>query len=412
MAGRYSQSWPTRSWTVAFVAGLALAVFATATVVGASDVETSPTPADFSSALERMLIEGLHELQRGDLDAAHDRISSLVEQQPDFRLAHLIRGDMLMARGTGLSRFGQGLPQEEKVADLLSEARARWSRYRRSPPPRAMPEGLLKVPEVTPSVLVVNLQQNRLFVLENRGDRLTKTLDFYVSIGKNGVEKQTEGDERTPVGYYLVSGYLAGETLPDLYGTGAFPLTYPNGWDRLHGRTGSGIWIHGTESTTYSRPPRSSRGCLTLSNQDFQTLREAVEIENTPVLVASDIEWVTAEHGERRRRHLEARVEAWRRAWESRDTTHYLDFYSDEFRTDGMDLSEFGAYKKSVNEGKRFIRVRLEEVGIYAYPGESDLVVVDFLQHYESDTFKASTRKHQYWRREAEGWRIVFEERV
>ncbi len=77
-----------------------------------------------------------------------------------------------------------------------------------------------------------------------------------------------------------------------------------------------------------------------------------------------------------------------------------------------MNRTQFGEYKKSVNQGKKYIRVRLEDVGIYGYPGETDLVVVDFLQHYESDTFSVSTRKHQYWRRERTGWRIIFEERV
>ncbi len=412
VAGRYSKNKRNRAWARIGVVALTLAALSWVTTAGANDVATGLSAGESTPMLERALVEGLQDVRRGKLDEAHERMDRLVERQPDFRLAHLIRGDMWLAQATGLDRFGQGLADGEHADDLLLEARARWRRYRRSPPPRALPEGLLKVPDVAPSVLVVDLDQNRLFVFERRADGLTQTRDFYVSIGKNGSEKRVEGDERTPVGYYLVSGYLAGETLPDLYGTGAFPLTYPNGWDRLQGRTGSGIWIHGTESTTYSRPPRSSRGCVTLSNQDFEALMQAVEIRETPVLVASGLEWVPEARAHRRGRQLEARVEAWRRAWESRDTPRYLAFYSDQFRTQGMDRSRFGAYKKSVNAGKSYIRVRLEEMGIYGYPGEPDLVVVDFVQHYESDTFKASTRKHQYWRREPTGWRIVFEERV
>ena len=38
-----------------------------------------------------------------------------------------------------------------------------------------------------------------------------------------------------------------------------------------------------------------------------------------------------------------------------------------------------------------------------------DLVVVDFLQRYESDSFSSSRRKHQYWRLEDGAWRIVFD---
>src|SRR3546814_8483534 len=48
--------------------------------------------------------------------------------------------------------------------------------------------------------------------------------------------------------------------LPDFYGDGAYPLNYPNEWDKHEGRKGYGIWLHGTPSTTYSRPPRASDG--------------------------------------------------------------------------------------------------------------------------------------------------------
>ncbi len=416
VAGRSSKSGPTsrvggRAGRVA--AGLAAVWLAWAAAAGANDVATGLPADELTSPLERGLVEGLVELQRGDLDTARERLALLVERQPDFRLAHLVRGDLWLAQATGLRRFGQGLlPTDGRLADLLFEAQARWSRYHRSPPARSVPRGLVKVPPRSPSVLVVDLLQNRLFVFERRGDQLVQTRDFYVSIGKNGSEKQHEGDDRTPVGVYLVSDWLAGETLPDMYGPGAFPLNYPNGWDRLNGRTGSGIWIHGTESTTYSRPPRSSRGCVTLSNEDFRSLMETVEIRDTPVLVASGLEWVPVEVAGRERGQLESQVEQWRSAWESRDTARYLSFYSDSFRTQGMTREAFSAYKRQVNRGKKFIRVRLDEMGIYGYPGESDLVVVDFVQRYESDSFQRTSRKHQYWRREPDGWRIVFEEKL
>ena len=392
---------------------LLLTALAWSTEAASENVATQSAVPNATSPLERGLVEGLLELRTGDLAGAHDRLESLVERQPDFRLAHLIRGDLWMAQAAGLRTFGQGLAdQEETLSDLLFEARARWQRYQATPPASAVPEGLLRVADDAPSVLVISLLDNRLYVFERQGERLVQTADYYVSIGKNGSEKQLEGDERTPVGFYLVSSYLDGKTLPDLYGVGAYPINYPNGWDRLHGRTGSGIWIHGTESTTYSRPPRSSRGCVTLSNQDFQELMSTVEIKRTPVLVTDRFDWMEIDRAQRRSRQLEARLEAWRKAWESRDTSRYLNFYSDSFRTQGMDRRAFEDHKKRVNQGKRFIRVRLDQVGIYGYPGESDVVVVDFVQHYENDSFRSTGRKHQYWRRESDGWRIVFEERL
>ena len=62
------------------------------------------------------------------------------------------------------------------------------------------------------------------------------------------------------------------------YGTAAFPISYPNEWDRRQGRNGFGIWLHGTPSDTYSRPPRASDGCVVLTNQDIQTMNSALKI--------------------------------------------------------------------------------------------------------------------------------------
>ena len=110
----------------------------------------------------------------------------------------------------------------------------------------------------------------------------------------------------------------------------------------------------------------------------------------------------------------------WNISW-SRDSERYLRHYAADFRTGSMDRSSFASHKRRVNASKKYIRVDLDQVGIYGYPGEPDLALVDFQQSYESDNFRASRRKHQYWRRDsgreriayhpggAERWRIVYE---
>ena len=46
----------------------------------------------------------------------------------------------------------------------------------------------------------------------------------------------------------------------------------------------------------------------------------------------------------------------------------------------------------------------------FAYPGERDLILVNFDQHYASSNFSNRSAKRQYWKREADGqWRIVYE---
>ena len=110
------------------------------------------------------------------------------------------------------------------------------------------------------------------FLFKNQKGVPTLIKDFYVTIGKNGAGKYVEGDQKTPVGVYFVTDFISPEELPDLYGDGAFPIDYPNVWDQRHGRTGYGIWLHGTPSKIYSRPPEDSNGCVIVSNQDLNAL--------------------------------------------------------------------------------------------------------------------------------------------
>jgi murein L,D-transpeptidase YafK len=369
-----------------------------------SSPEKSLTPRQ-----ERRLVQTLFDIRQGRLEDALRNSSFLVKEEPDFKLAQLIYGDLLMARTGILASFGHRLGAD-RVDGHRAEAQARLQRYLSSPPVSAVPASLLKLPSQVQAAIVVDVSTYRLYVFEQQQGRFVHTGDFYVSIGKGGSEKRREGDERTPIGVYLVDAYLPGEQLPDLYGVGAFPISYPNGWDRLQGRTGDGIWIHGTESTTYSRPPLSSQGCVTLANADFDWLRHHVEVDETPVVVTDGIDWIEPWQQERDRHRVELAIDKWRRDWESRDTGRYLSHYSKAFRTPGMNRRDFAQHKRRVNAGKRFIGVELENLGAFRYPGEENLVLVDFLQHYRSDSFNRTRRKQQYWRREGEVWRIVFEE--
>ncbi|MDX1503231.1 MAG: L,D-transpeptidase family protein [Thermoanaerobaculia bacterium] len=395
-------------------AGLAGVLLALALpLTGASDVgpdvsrlEPVPTPLP-----ERRLVQGLLDTSRGQLTDALGNLDELVRAQPDFQLAHLVRGDLLLALAGRVGEFGAGVPAA-LAGGFRDEARARLLRYLDSPPPNAVPSGLLRLPDTTPAALAVDLERYRLYVVENRGGRLVRTRDYYVAIGKGGTDKRFEGDEKTPVGVYFVTEYIPGEKLADLYGAGAFPISYPNGWDRALGRTGSGIWIHGTEWALYSRVPLSSRGCVTLANEDFARLRESVTLQQTPVLLAGRLEWASTDDVASDARELTSAIESWRRDWESLDTDRYLDHYSQSFRGRGMSRGEFASHKRRVNAGKRWVRVGISQLGLYAYPGEEGMVVADFRQDYESDGFRSSVRKRQYWRREAGRWRIVLEENV
>src|SRR5690606_11019370 len=117
--------------------------------------------------------------------------------------------------------------------------------------------------------IVLDAQKSRLYVYRNENGKPSYVADYYVTLGKNGSEKHVEGDKRTPLGVYLASCKLD-RKLPDFYVDAAYPLNYPNEWDKHQGKKGHGIWLHGTASDTYSRAPRASDGCVVMANPDLK----------------------------------------------------------------------------------------------------------------------------------------------
>ena len=145
----------------------------------------------------------------------------------------------------------------EKVDDLRAEALLRVRACRERPNGERVPRYILQMHSEQKHALVVDSRRSRLYVFENVGGRPQYIADYYVTLGKNGMEKTREGDQKTPIDVYHVTANLPRQKLTDFYGAGAFPINYPNAWDKRLGRNGHGIWLHGTPSDTYSRPPRA-----------------------------------------------------------------------------------------------------------------------------------------------------------
>ena len=366
---------------------------------------------------EAMLSRTVQEVGNRRLDAAASEIDRIIRDYPNFRLAHLIKGDLLLARARPLSTVGDasGAPAD-RLEDLRAEARARLARVRQQRPVDLVPRHVVQLQPEQRYALVVDTARSTLYVFENRDGEARYVTDYYVSIGKNGIDKFREGDNRTPLGVYHVTGRLSRAKLnttygklAELYGVGALPINYPNEWDRREGRNGHGIWLHGVPFDTYSRPPRASNGCVALTNEDFTTISRDIQIGLTPVVIADGVDWVTPGTGITLRNELLQQVESWRQVWENRDIDQYLAHYAPGFTAGRMNLAKWAAQKRKVNAGKSWIRVKLDRVSIFLYPGRDDLAVITFHQDYRSNNLARQMRKRQYWIREDGVWRILHE---
>ncbi len=352
---------------------------------------------------EQRLVAGLRALTQAEFEQAFERLEALVAAKPDFRLAQAVYGDLLMARA---GRLAQG-PRLD--AELLAEARVRLDYADFALHRNHLPASLVQLNPHQRHAIVVDLQHSRLYLYENRDGMPHLVADYYASHGKNGAAKEVEGDKKTPLGVYRVTSFIEDGELPPLYGSGALPIDYPNPWDRLQGRTGYGIWLHGSPTDTYSRPPQASDGCVALTNPDFAALSRQVDAGSTPVVITPRVEWLRPQAWRERQRQLQAVVDQWREDWASRDHQRYLAHYSPAFQARGLDLPRWSDYKRRVNGAKRFIDVRLRDLSLFLYPGEEPMFTAQFVQDYRSDNFNRVSRKRLFWRWEQGRWRIVHE---
>ena len=398
---------------VAVVGTTAVAATALASSAKAQS-NTGELPRTVSDAgPEAQLAKIFKEIEANRLNNALQLTEALLRQYPNYRLAHLIRGDLLLARTQPIQGFGalNGAPAD-KVADLRAEAVVRLKGYREKPQENFVPRYLLQMQPDQRHAIVVDTKRSRLYVYENdlkNGGRPRFVADYYVTQGKLGSDKLVEGDKKTPIGVYHVTANLPRQKLADLYGSGAFPISYPNELDRQQGRGGSGIWLHGTPSDTFARPPKASDGCVVLTNQDLDAVAKNLQVGLTPVIISSSVEWLSLDDWNKERNELNKTIENWRADWESRDTERYLKHYSKRFKAGGQSFDQFAAQKRQVNAGKEWIKLKINNLSVFRNPGKEDVVVVTFDQDYRSNNLENQMKKRQYWQREDGKWKIIYE---
>ena len=373
--------------------------------------------------VESLLVKSLLEITEGKTKQAFETVNELIRTAPNFKLAYLIRGDLLTAQSHALSGFGDSnatdpsaTPSSEKIAGLRDEARTRIEYYLSDKKTAQLPNLFVKLSAEQENLIVVDTAKSRLYLFKKVDGALQYAADYYVTVGKNGVGKQTQGDKRTPLGVYFAGTKLT-QPLDDIYGDAAYPLNYPNEIDQHQNKNGSGIWLHGTPSGTYSRPPHASDGCVVLSNPDLKTLEPIFQTGKTPVIIADKLEWLPSDRASEQLKTqnsdklaLQKAIEKWRKDWVSQNTDEYLSHYSKKFFYSDGGLAQWGDYKRGIQASKPKVTIKIDDISMFGYPGfEQPVVVVNFEQDFKSPSLQNKMRKRQYWMNENNQWKIIYE---
>jgi len=287
-------------------------------------------------------------------------------------------------------------------------------------PQEVKPPKEVKGPPVMVPLPFVHIKNKDYFLL---CDKQNKTLHLYRSeeggfsliksysciVGSNNVDKREAGDLATPEGIYFLTSSMAGKSLPEKYGFGAFSLNYPNFLDQKEGKKGSGIWLHGY-SDRVERPP-FSEGCVVVKDEVLKELIGFIKIGDTPLAIVGTLQYKPVEDQRRLFQILSHFLKDWKTAWESRDTAKYLSFYSRDFvSSDGKNYQKFKEYKYRVNQSKKFIQLQMEQKSfLLSHKDEGHTAIVRMNQDYRSDNFKSYSRKILYLKEKQGKWEIIGE---
>jgi murein L,D-transpeptidase YafK len=378
-----------------------------------SSSERKKAPSDGTA--EAWLIEVYRLIGAGKPREAFDQAERLVKEHPNFQLAQLVYGDLLTARTRRLNKFGD-VPDSlaragaTALSDLRDESQLRLKALRERPPAGTLPSQFLALSPRNKHAIAVDASRSRLYLFENSARGLKLVADYYISVGKLGTEKSAEGDLRTPLGVYFITSNLDPKSLRDFYGIGALPINYPNVLDSKRGKTGRGIWLHGTPPTQFSRAPLATDGCVVLANQDLDRIIRTVEVRTTPVVISPRLDWVPPHNVRAESKPFEDALAAWRQAKSTGDLDQLLSFYTTDFNSNGKTLSDWTPALRSEVAKVKGRGIQLKDLSYLRWTDSADTMVVTFGE--VADGTRTGPTKRQYWIREGSRWKIFSESTI
>ncbi|MGI9271109.1 MAG: L,D-transpeptidase family protein [Woeseiaceae bacterium] len=274
-----------------------------------------------------------------------------------------------------------------------------------------LPAYILELPDSVATVLIAEADTATLHNFRNDEAGLQPAYGQRMSIGRRGVGKRVSGDRRTPLGIYFVVDELDTTSMHEKYGPAAFPLDYPNTWDNVNDRTGSGIWIHGVVPGSGLRPELDTDGCIALPNDALLELASQLMPLQTPVLVTRKMQLASREEIEQQRGELMAVLKQWERSYRDGDWHQYLSLYAEDFSHRGMNLQEWSTYRLRTVANREIVDFTIDDLMLFSDPEEPGLYLSRFRQTISEADRSIATMKRLYWRKSPAGdLRIVAED--
>jgi hypothetical protein len=248
-------------------------------------------------------------------------------------------------------------------------------------------------------IIVANKAFKTLYLLQMQNHSWRVVKEYDIAIGEQEGKKVFAGDKRTPEGQYFIVGRKEYSELSSIYGPLAYVLNYPNEEDRKAGRTGQGIWIHGTDPDSV---PIETKGCLEMKNEELRDLSKYIKRGiGVPVLIVNNKQLtdpavvpdfkmcdrerkVVLNNYDNVKVQFDRFLTKWKIAWETKNIVEYGTYYDTlQFNSQGLDwngwkerkLRTFGLYDT--------IAVTIDNIVITDFSDQE--ITVKFYQRYKTN---------------------------
>jgi murein L,D-transpeptidase YafK len=250
--------------------------------------------------------------------------------------------------------------------------------------------------------IIVEKETQTLFLFCHENDVTREVLRFKCSTGLTPGPKTKSGDSKTPEGvYFFIKEHLKKDLAP-IYGTRAYPTDYPNIMDRMAGRDGNAIWLHGTNKAL---KPRDSNGCIVMKNTDIDELAGYVTLNQTPIIIVQQLFYRTDASRTGAERAANSLLKDWTTALREGTYHQFLNFYDSNYLPD---ISWWPVWRKVRKGNDTPISIGNDPVSIYHH---KDLYVMFFDQSLFSKSGRLPVGRRKIFLKKNENrYRIIGDE--
>ena len=265
---------------------------------------------------------------------------------------------------------------------LLVGPSARASSPTEAEPAEAEPDLLPDVfvpfdPENGPEYLLLVEKKTQSLFLYEIASTPKEIHRWICSTGKQIGAKTRSGDGKTPEGIYFFTRVYEDKELSPIYGIRAFPTDYPNLLDRLAERTGSAIWLHGTNKALKAR---DSNGCITLQNSDLEAVERYISLNRTPIVIVDTLNFEAFEPKKVLQTAVLQVVDQWVQAVDQGTYHDYVRLYDPDYVPEIAWWSEWYKIRSRLEKADAPPKIEARNISIYKHKA---VVVVLFDQYLQ-----------------------------